>query len=103
MLIHVLFRVNSKATVRIPLSSLLPILPPLLRPVILRSRYCASKSDALVIQADDSRKQNENVQTCFVKLHELIVGAGREAVPGETSAEQEERVKNLYVGVSAAL
>ena len=88
-------RVNSKATLRLPLASLLPLLPTVLRPQILKSRYCAAKSDSLVIQADDSRKQNENVHRCFVKLHDLIVQTGREVVPGETSAEQTERVKNL--------
>ncbi|KAF1351888.1 hypothetical protein BDV97DRAFT_265262, partial [Delphinella strobiligena] len=88
-------KVNSKATIRLPLSSLLPILPPLLRPAVLRSRYCAAKSDALVIQADDSRKQNDNVHSCFVKLHNMIVEAGQDVVPGETSAEQLERVKKL--------
>ncbi|KAI4732266.1 hypothetical protein E4T50_17150 [Aureobasidium sp. EXF-12298] len=85
--------VNSKATLRLPLSALLPILPAVLRPAVSRSRYSAK--DDLVIQADDSRKQNENVHHCFVKLHEMIVQAGREVVPGETSAEQMERVKKL--------
>ncbi|KAG9755041.1 hypothetical protein KCU73_g5544, partial [Aureobasidium melanogenum] len=83
-------KVNSKATLRLPLSALLPILPAVLRPAVSRSRYSAK--DDLVIQADDSRKQNENVHRCFVKLHEMIVQAGREVVPGETSAEQMERV-----------
>lgn len=80
---------------RLPLSSLLPMLPTVLRPAILKSRYAAAKSDSLVIQADDSRKQNENVHRCFVKLHDLILQAGRDTVPGETSAEQIERVKKL--------
>ena len=86
-------RVNSKATLRLPLSALLPMLPAVLRPAVSKSRYSAK--DDLVIQADDSRKQNENVHRCFIKLHEMIVQAGREVVPGETSAEQTERVKRL--------
>ncbi|GAB7352191.1 hypothetical protein MBLNU459_g2668t1 [Dothideomycetes sp. NU459] len=88
-------RVNSKATLRLPLASLLPLVPSLLRPSIASSRYCAANSNALVIQADDSRKQNDNVHRCFLKLHDLIVEAGRETVPGETSADQAERVKKL--------
>ncbi|KAL1303140.1 hypothetical protein AAFC00_006572 [Neodothiora populina] len=88
-------KVNSKATLRIPLASLLAQLPSILRPAIMKSRYCATKSDSLVIQADDSRKQTDNVHSCFVKLHNLIVEAGQEVVPGETSADQLERVKNL--------
>ncbi|KAH0291208.1 hypothetical protein KCU62_g2961, partial [Aureobasidium sp. EXF-3399] len=86
-------KVNSKATLRLPLSALLPMLPAVLRPAVAKSRYSAK--DDLVIQADDSRKQNENVHRCFVKLNEMIVQAGREVVPGETSAEQMERVKKL--------
>jgi peptidyl-tRNA hydrolase ICT1 len=50
----------------------------------------------MVIQADDSRKQNDNAQSCYARLHQVIVEAGRNAVPGETSAEQAKRVKDLY-------
>ncbi|KAI7327581.1 hypothetical protein KC315_g7034 [Hortaea werneckii] len=88
-------KVASKATVRIPTSSILPLLPPLLRPHILASRYHAAKSSELVIQADDSRKQTENVNSAFRRLHELITDAGRQAVPGETSPEQTKRVAEL--------
>ncbi|KAK8221847.1 hypothetical protein M8818_000012 [Zalaria obscura] len=86
-------KVNSKATLKLPLSSFLPLVPALFRPYIHRSRYCAS--DSLVIQADDSRKQNDNVQRCFQKLHQLLVEIGKETVPGETTVEQQERVKKL--------
>jgi peptidyl-tRNA hydrolase ICT1 len=51
----------------------------------------------MVIQADDSRKQNDNAHSCYVKLHQVIVEAGRNVIPGETSAEQAKRVKDLYV------
>jgi peptidyl-tRNA hydrolase ICT1 len=78
---------------RLPLSALLPMLPAVIRPAVSKSRYSAK--DDLVIQADDSRKQNDNVHHCFIKLHQMIVQAGREVVPGETSAEQMERVKKL--------
>ncbi|KAI4749802.1 hypothetical protein E4T44_15002 [Aureobasidium sp. EXF-8845] len=93
LLVLVVRIVSSKATLRLPLSALLPMLPAVLRPAVSKSRYSAK--DDLVIQADDSRKQNENVHRCFIKLHEMIVQVGREVVPGETSAEQMERVKKL--------
>lgn len=48
-----------------------------------------------MIQADDSRKQTENVNACWRKLHDLLVEAGQDAVPGETSREQVERVRGL--------
>ena len=92
---NVTFRVSSKATLRIPSSSLLPLLPNILHPYILSSRYHAAKTSDLVIQADDSRKQGDNVNACFRKLHDLILSAGRDAVPGETSIEQVKRVEEL--------
>ena len=70
-------------------------MPKLLHGHILESRYHAVKTSDLVIQADDSRKQNDNVNACFRKLHDLILQAGREAVPGETSPEQVKRVEDL--------
>ncbi|EMC99965.1 hypothetical protein BAUCODRAFT_48939, partial [Baudoinia panamericana UAMH 10762] len=94
-------KVSSKVTLRISTSSFLPLLPSILRPHILSSRYHAGKSGDLVIQADDSRKQSDNVNACFKRLHELILQAGREAVPGETSPEQVERVEMLQKAEAA--
>nr|POE93209.1 hypothetical protein CFP56_19221 [Quercus suber] len=62
---------------------------------ILGSRYHAPKSAHIVVQADDSRKQNENVTACFRKLHEVIILAGREVISNETSPEQTKRVELL--------
>jgi len=89
----IFLRVNSKATLKISLSSLRPLIPSILWPIILESPYC--KSDSVVIQSDDSRKQQDNVKTCHTKLHSLIVQAGKDSVPGETSQAQMARVKNL--------
>ncbi|KAL2356181.1 peptidyl-tRNA hydrolase domain-containing protein, partial [Cryomyces antarcticus] len=88
-------KVSSKATLRLPLDSLLPMIPSVLHSQIRSSRYCAEKSNSLVIQADDNRKQNDNVHSCFSKLHNLILEVGRDVVPGETSNAQRSRVKNL--------
>jgi peptidyl-tRNA hydrolase ICT1 len=62
---------------------------------IRQSRYYAKSSNSLVIQADDSRKQADNTHLCYKRLLELIAEIGRELVPGETSAQQKARVKNL--------
>ncbi|KAK8197025.1 uncharacterized protein BKA78DRAFT_245960 [Phyllosticta capitalensis] len=88
-------KVSSKATVRVPLGPLFKILPPLFHQEIRSCRYFAPNSDSLILQSDEARKQNENVHACFRKLHELLVDVGKKIVPGETSAEQKERVKNL--------
>ncbi|KAL8721338.1 MAG: hypothetical protein Q9225_001950 [Loekoesia sp. 1 TL-2023] len=88
-------KVNSKATLRIPFKELLPLVPSMLHGEIRASQYCAEKSDSLVIQADNHRKQGDNVTACFAKLQNLFVTAGRTSVKGETSPEQRERVKRL--------
>ena len=88
---------NSKATLKISLDALLKLVPSALHSEIRSSRYLAERSNSLIIQADDSRKQNDNAHSCYVRLHQLIVEAGKKAIPGETSADQAKRVKNLYV------
>ncbi|KAL9615540.1 MAG: hypothetical protein Q9167_000053 [Letrouitia subvulpina] len=88
-------KVNSKATVRVPLKHLLPIVPGVLHQQILSTRYYAERSDSLVIQADSSRKQTENVQECFAKLQDVLLFAGKSTVQGETSPEQAEKVGRL--------
>jgi peptidyl-tRNA hydrolase ICT1 len=87
--------VNSKATLRVSLKDLSSIVPTLLHSYIRNSRYYAAKTESLVIQADDDRSQNENVRSCFLRLHDLIIEAGKESVPGETSAAQREHVQKL--------
>jgi peptidyl-tRNA hydrolase ICT1 len=87
--------VSSKATLRVQLGSLLPLIPSLLHQSIRQSRYYAPNSDSIVIQADDSRKQSENAHRCFVKLNSLISEAAEQIIPGETSEEQKQRVRNL--------
>ena len=90
-------RVNSKATLRLPLHSLLPLLPSLLHERVMLSRFYAARSNSLVIQADGSRKQGDNVLECFEKLHDLIHAIGKSVVRGETSLDTKERIKKLYV------
>ncbi|KAF1988200.1 peptidyl-tRNA hydrolase domain protein [Aulographum hederae CBS 113979] len=88
-------KLNSKARLSIPLSTILPHIPTALHSSIRNSRYCAQKSNALIIQCEDSRKQTDNVQACLVKLNNLIIEAARDVIPGETSDAQRSRVKNL--------
>ncbi|KAI4943662.1 hypothetical protein J4E86_009625 [Alternaria arbusti] len=45
--------------------------------------------------ADDSRKQSDNAQSCYRRIYEAIARAGQDAVPAETSAAQVQRVKQL--------
>ncbi|KAF3005126.1 hypothetical protein E8E13_010271 [Curvularia kusanoi] len=88
-------KVNSKATLRVPLGALLNHVPTALHDELRRSRYVGAKSNDIVVQADDSRKQNDNAYACYKRLYDAIVEAGRIAVPNETTAEQMRHVKNL--------
>lgn len=88
-------RVNSKATLRLAVKDFLPLIPKILHPEVVASRYYASNSDSLVIQGDESRTQSENIKECYGKLHAMVVAAGRKTVRGETSQAQVEKVKAL--------
>lgn len=88
-------RVNSKATLKVPLEALLQHIPAAIHCEIRRSRYVAAKSDSIVVQADDSRKQSDNAHSCYKRLFEVIAEAAKSAVPTETSAHQMQRVKHL--------
>ncbi|KAI8939520.1 hypothetical protein NX059_003290 [Plenodomus lindquistii] len=88
-------KVNSKATLKVPLDALLQHVPTAIHGELKRSRYVAVRSNSIVVQADDSRKQNDNALSCYKRLYEAIVDAGKQAVPAETSAEQVQRVKDL--------
>ena len=89
-------RVNSKATLRVSLKDLLPLVPPLLHQLILESRYHAQKSGTLVIQADSSRKQKDNADDCTTKLIDFFRDESRNVVKGVTSHEKAKRVMKMY-------
>lgn len=63
----------------------------------------AAKSNSIIVQADDSRKQSDNAQNCYKRLFQAIVEAGHHAIPNETSAEQVQRVKDLWVALRFGL
>ncbi|PYI24965.1 hypothetical protein BP00DRAFT_452573 [Aspergillus indologenus CBS 114.80] len=88
-------RVNSKATLRVSLDSLLPLVPRILHSPLQATHYIAPRTRSLVIQSDESRKRNENVESCYDKLHQLIKRTAMDAIPGETSQEQKDRVQKL--------
>lgn len=88
-------RVNSKATLKVPLASLLPLVPQVLHPQLRASRFATERTQALVIQSDESRTQSSNVDSCFDKLHQLLESTAKEVIPGETSQEQKDRVHKL--------
>ncbi|GFN19805.1 peptidyl-tRNA hydrolase domain protein [Aspergillus tubingensis] len=95
-------KVNSKATLRVPLKSLLPFVPQLLHAPLQASRYVAAKSQFLVIQSDESRRQTANVEACYDKLHQLLKSIAEDTIPGETSQEQRDKVQKLKKAANEA-
>ncbi|MDI1485040.1 MAG: hypothetical protein OHK93_000174 [Ramalina farinacea] len=88
-------KVSSKATFRLDVDRFLPQVPKLLHESIKSSRYYANKSNSLVIQADTSRSQGDNVRDCYTKLHQALKDAAKSSIKGESSREQVEKVKRL--------
>ncbi|KAJ5132648.1 hypothetical protein N7448_006806, partial [Penicillium atrosanguineum] len=88
-------KVNSKATLKLPLDILLSRVPLVLHAPLRVSRYAVSQGQALLIQSDESRKQASNVDSCYDKLHQLLRSTAEEVIPGETSPEQQKRVRDL--------
>ena len=86
---------NSKAQLRVDVDRLFRDVPALLHLHLQKSRYYSGKTNSLLIQSDESRKQATNRDNCFQKLVELLLDTGKEVIPGETSAAQREKVKNL--------
>lgn len=88
-------RVNSKATLRLPCNTLFSLIPTALHAKMRESRFYAAKSHSIVLQADSTRSQRDNVDECIRKLYEMIVEAGRAIIPGTTSQAQKKRVQEL--------
>ncbi|KAL5364024.1 hypothetical protein BJX96DRAFT_178600 [Aspergillus floccosus] len=88
-------KVNSKATLKVPLASLFPLVPRVLHPSLRASRYFADRTETLVIHAEESRKQAANVESCYDKLHQLLKSTAKDVIPGEASQAQKDRVHKL--------
>ncbi|KAK6359630.1 hypothetical protein TWF696_000775 [Orbilia brochopaga] len=87
-------KVNSKATLRVPIRKLEVFVPPIfIQGLKQNPRYLANNDSEVVISSDSSRSQSANVDDCYQKLYDAIVNST--AIPGETSDAQKERVKKL--------
>lgn len=70
-------------------------LPTLLHRHLRASRYYAHNTDSIVIQADSSRKQDQNVDDCMQKLKDEICKIAHRLIPGETSPEKQAKVQGM--------
>ncbi|KAK6345138.1 hypothetical protein TWF718_007067 [Orbilia javanica] len=87
-------KVNSKATLRVPLDKLEPHIPRVFLEALKKkgSRYLTDGKD-MVISSDSSRSQLTNTKACWEKLYDAIIKSYQ--VPGKTSPEKKEHVKRL--------
>ncbi|PYI07487.1 peptidyl-tRNA hydrolase domain protein [Aspergillus sclerotiicarbonarius CBS 121057] len=69
---------------------------------LLASRYVAARTQSLVIQSDESRRQTDNLESCYDKLHQLLKSLAEDNIPGETSQEQRDRVQRLKKAANEA-
>lgn len=74
---------------------LLRLVPAPLHDAIRASSY-TTKSEFIVLKAEESRKQHQNIDLCYDKLYQIVVDAGNKSLPGVTSSAQKERVIKLY-------
>ncbi|RMJ24111.1 hypothetical protein PHISP_05008 [Aspergillus sp. HF37] len=88
--------------VKVSLDSLLPLVPRVLHQQLRLSRYATQRSQSLVIQSDDARNRHTNVESCFEKFYQLLKTTADEAIPGETSPEQKDRVSKLHKAANEA-
>ncbi|KAK6505206.1 hypothetical protein TWF481_007124 [Arthrobotrys musiformis] len=87
-------KVNTKATLRVPLASLEPLIPRIFFQALKTkgSKYLTDAGD-MVISSDGCRSQLTNTNTCWLKLYNAVVNSAR--VPGKTSQEKKEHVQKL--------
>ncbi|KAF3931710.1 hypothetical protein ABW19_dt0205126 [Dactylella cylindrospora] len=57
------------------------------------NKYLGGGGSELVISSDSTRSQAKNIEHCYQKLYDAIIQSVQ--IPGETSAEQKQRVQNL--------
>ncbi|KAK6520461.1 hypothetical protein TWF506_000715 [Arthrobotrys conoides] len=87
-------KVNSKATLRVPLDKLGPHIPRVFLEALKTngSKYLTDGGD-MVISSDSCRSQLTNTKNCWEKLYRAVIKST--CLPGKTSPEQKERVKKL--------
>lgn len=80
---------------KVDLNNLLGEIPSVFHEGLRQSPFYTRKSNALIITSDESRKQSDNLDNCKRKLRELVRNVACDSIPGETSMETKQRVKNL--------
>lgn len=86
----------TKATLHLDLTKNATFLPDFVLQKVRENSRHITREDEIVIQADGTRKQSENLEEAYQRLHKILVESVSVDVPGVTSAEKKKRVKELY-------
>lgn len=86
----------TKATLHLNLKNNANFLPDFVLRKIRENSNHLTKEDEIVLQADESRKQTDNHEEAYRRLHKIILSAVSKDLPGVTSAEKKKRVAELY-------
>lgn len=88
-------KVNTKVTLKIDLSNLIPHLPDYWITNLSKSHLYASTSNSIIIQSTLTRSQSQNLEDCWKKLFENLKLISKFGLKGQTSIETIERVKRF--------
>jgi len=89
-------RLATKATLHLDLNRNAGFLPDFVLQKVRENSRHLTKDEAIVIQADGSRKRSENQDEVYQRLHKILVESVSVDVPGVTSTEKKKRVQQLY-------
>ncbi|EGG13182.1 uncharacterized protein MELLADRAFT_29757, partial [Melampsora larici-populina 98AG31] len=88
-------KVNTKVTLKIELSNLIPHIPNYWITNLTKSHLYASTSNSIIIQSTLTRSQSQNLEDCWQKLIENLKLISKIGLKGQTSIETIQRVKKL--------
>ncbi|KAH9812554.1 hypothetical protein DFH28DRAFT_404250 [Melampsora americana] len=88
-------KVNTKVTLKIEVSNLIPILPNYWITNLSKSHLYASTSNSIIIQSTLTRSQSQNLEDCWKRLFENLKLMSKIGLKGLTSIETIEKVKRF--------
>ncbi|ESZ95454.1 hypothetical protein SBOR_4195 [Sclerotinia borealis F-4128] len=95
-------KTSSKANTIWPMKTLEGLLPSIISKGLRRGTHFVKSTEVIQIQCDSSRKRTENQEETHRRFQEEIKQIYKTTVPGKTSIEQQQRVKNLQSSANIA-
>ncbi|KAG2133537.1 uncharacterized protein EDB93DRAFT_1093281 [Suillus bovinus] len=86
-------KVETKVSARCRVDA--PWIPIWARESLARTPYYVKTSHSLLVSSSASRSQAQNIDDSLNKMHAIVMGAAKNFITNEPSAEQRQRVANL--------